>query len=456
MPSGRGTRSWLFLLGQVAAILFVAVCLQVVADRTNRRLDLTTAHSLTLSSLTQQMLDELTEPLRLTVFYDRGNRGHYAAVVKRLAAASPHVSFALYDLDRYPERARSLGVREYGRAVVEYGGRRIVVPAETEEQVTGGMRKVVRGRARRVGYLVGHGERDPGGKGESYRRLAAVLESENYVLEPLVLEEGPVPETTDVLVAAGPTRDLSPEAIERLGAYVRRGGSVLLLLDPGSLPRVAALLATLGVALGDDLVVDRERRILATDGLAAVVEFFKQGNAITGSAASPIDAGVVLPSARTVSVAWEPPGVRAESIARTGDSAWAMADAERARRGDAPSAAANDRPGPLDVMVMVEVSTAGAPSGRVVVVGDADFASDAYLDMLGNANLALNAVAWLARDDALVGDHDQQAPEVPRPLSPLVLTDAQSRTLLLAIAVVQPALVLALGALVVGRRRWQG
>jgi hypothetical protein len=45
---------------------------------------------------------------------------------------------------------------------------------------------------------------------------------------------------------------------------------------------------------------------------------------------------------------------------------------------------------------------------------------------------------------------------VQRPLSPLVLTEAQSRGLLLALVVVQPVLVLALGAVVVGTRRWRG
>ena len=89
-------------------------------------------------------------------------------------------------------------------------------------------------------------------------------------------------------------------------------------------------------------------------------------------------------------------------------------------------------------------------------VGDADFASDAYYDLLGNANLVLNAIAWLAREDALEGAREKQIPEIERPLSPLVLTEAQSRQLLIAMVVVQPVLVLALGVGVVARRRWRG
>ena len=90
-----------------------------------------------------------------------------------------------------------------------------------------------------------------------------------------------------------------------------------MLLDPAALPGLSAFLASLGVTLGDDFVVDRERRILGTDGLAAVVELFKRGNPITDAPGNPIESGVVLPSARTVDVSREVPGVDADSIART-------------------------------------------------------------------------------------------------------------------------------------------
>jgi ABC-type uncharacterized transport system involved in gliding motility auxiliary subunit len=456
MRAGRAVRGWLQLVAQLAALLFVAVCLQVVADRTNRRFDLTAGKTLTLTPVMQQVLGELTAPLHITVFYDRGNRGRYASLVKRLSTASSHVVPALYDFDRYPERARSLGVDGYGRAVLEYDGRRVVVPATSEAELTGGILRVVRGRPRKLGFVVGHEERGPAGGGESYRRLATALEAENYVLDPLVLEEGDVPATMDVLLVAGPHRDLSPQAVDRLAAYLQGGGSVLLLLDPAPLTNLSAMLARFGVILGDDLVVDPDRRILATDGAAAVVEFFKQDNPITGSAASPIDEGVVLPSARTVTATDAPAGVLVESIARTGDSAWAMADADRARRGEPPSAAAHDRQGPLDVMVRLQVPGPGGHDGRMVIIGDADFASDAYYDLLGNANLVLNAIAWLAREDVLEGEREKQMPEVERPLSPLVLTEAESRHLLLAMVVVQPLLVLGLGVGVVGLRRWRG
>jgi hypothetical protein len=233
-----------------------------------------------------------------------------------------------------------------------------------------------------------------------------------------------------------------------------------MLLDPASLPNVRALLAGLGIVLHDDLIVDRERRLLGTDGLEAVVELFKRGNPISEAASNPIESGAVLPSARTVDVVGDAPGTHADSIARTASSAWAVTDLERARRGDEPSRAKGDTPGPLSVMVMAEVSARGnggaRRAGRLVVVGDADFASDAYLDLLGNRDLALNAIAWVAAEDALAGERPKNVPEVIRPLSPLVLTTGRARTMFLVAVVLQPAVVLLAGAILVGARRRRG
>jgi ABC-type uncharacterized transport system involved in gliding motility auxiliary subunit len=109
-------------------------------------------------------------------------------------------------------------------------------------------------------------------------------------------------------------------------------------------------------------------------------------------------------------------------------------------------------------MVMAEVGggTDGRPPGRLVVIGDADLASDAYLDLLGNRDLVMNAAAWLGGDPDLAATRPAQVPEVLRPLSPVVLTTRQAHALFAATVVAPPALVLLLGVAVVARRRRWG
>src|SRR5439155_18478 len=234
MALTRAARSWSQLVLQVLLLLTGLGLLQVVAERTNHRFDLTPGRELSLSPVTQKVLGQAREPLRITVFFRRGTKEQYAQLLERLRVLNRKVEFELYDLDRYP----------------------------------------------------------------------------------------------------------------------KGGGGVLLFLDPAPLPNLTRFLASTGIRLGDDFVVDREKRVLGTDGLAAVVELFKQGNPVSDPSANPIQSGAVLPSARTVDVAAEGPGVDAESIARTAPTAWAMADPARAQRGAEPSKAHHDTPGSASVVVM--------------------------------------------------------------------------------------------------------
>ncbi len=455
MLGSRAARSWSQLALQVVLLLVGLGLLQVVAERTNTRFDLTPGRGLSLSSVTQKVLAEVTGPLKITVFFSRGSRAQYTDVLERFRAANPSIEVELYDLDRYPDRARILGVTQYGHAAIEYAGNHGVVAAASEEQLAGGILRVLRGERRRVVFTAGHGERAPGGGQESYTRLVSALEAENWAPEGVTLLDASLPANTALVIVAGPKRDFLPQELDQLARHLRAGGGLMMLLDPERLPNVSAFLGSMGIRLGDDFVVDRERRVLGTDGLAAVVELFKRENPITEPAGHPIDSGVILPSARTVDAAGEVPGVDAESIAQTSPSAWVMADPARARRGEEPSQAHADTPGPAPVVVMAEVGI-GSPRGRLVVVGDADFASDAYLDLLGNRDLALNSVAWAGGEQALGGERAKQVPEIMRPLSPLVLTARQARAIFVAGVMVEPGLVLLAGLVVVGLRRRGG
>jgi ABC-type uncharacterized transport system involved in gliding motility auxiliary subunit len=84
------------------------------------------------------------------------------------------------------------------------------------------------------------------------------------------------------------------------------------------------------------------------------------------------------------------------------------------------------------------------------VLGDADFASNAFIDYLGNKDLVVNAMNWLARDDSLMAARAQQK-ETGR--EQFFVTDAQGRMAFWLAAVVQPALFFALGIAAFVRRR---
>ena len=61
----------------------------------------------------------------------------------------------------------------------------------------------------------------------------------------------------------------------------------------------------------------------------------------------------------------------------------------------------------------------GKGEQRVVVTGDGDFLSNAYLGNGGNLMLGLNIFNWLAHDDSYISINPRPAPDLSLILSPL-------------------------------------
>jgi hypothetical protein len=95
--------------------------------------------------------------------------------------------------------------------------------------------------------------------GHGLGRLRRALEAQGYVARKLVLAtEGDVPTGCTLLVAANPRTTFLPAESAAFRAYLRRGGSALLLLDLGFVlePGLARLVAELGVRPEQEVVVD--------------------------------------------------------------------------------------------------------------------------------------------------------------------------------------------------------
>jgi len=95
-----------------------------------------------------------------------------------------------------------------------------------------------------------------------------------------------------------------------------------------------------------------------------------------------------------------------------------------------------------------------APEGRkdakarVVVVGDSDFATNAFVNLSGNKDLFLNTLSWLAEEENLIAIRPKE-----RANTPIFLTAAQGQVLFWLPVVVVPAVLLVSGTSVVLRRR---
>jgi len=238
------------------------------------------------------------------------------------------------------------------------------------------------------------------------------------------------------------------------------------MLDPYSAPGLVTFLKSYNIMVGDNMVVDKESKLLAGDVFSPVVPLYGR-HPITLD----FDAATVFPLVTSVEPIDPPVNDRADvkPLALTTPESWAETNRESIKQGAVYFQEWEDKKGPVSIAMVGELSTARqatdmagagagpvktAPPGRMVVCGDSDFASNLYFTVLGNKDFFLNIVSWLAEAEELISIRHKK--EESYPFSPLFLTENQKTLLFWCSVVLQPLIILSIGIVVYVRRKMRG
>jgi len=440
----RGARRLPALVVGTIGLIGCAGLVLLLTYRHTLRIDLTPERTYTLSPHAQRILGGLDREVRVTAFVRSADprTPFLKDLLWRVVNASRRVHYDFVDLNRSPALARQYGIERYGALVVESDGHRRDISNPSEGTLVSAVLAVTRPSQRVAYFLTGHGEHAPT---DSDRKLgcssaARALEEDLFVVRelPLVGPDG-VPADATAVVVAGPRKDLLPDEAKRLDAYLDRGGALLLLVDPESPPSFAAIAARRGITPLDAVVVDPERRLAAGEGVTILVSGLTSSFLVSGT----LEAPPVFSRARPLELATGS-GPTAIGFLHSGAASYAVPAGQ-------PLDAATG-PGRAQIVgaAVVMPTRDGAKPGRLIVLGDADFATNAFVDYLGNRDLLVNSVNWLAREESLIAARAQQK-EAGR--EQFFVTETQGRMAFWLAAVVQPAIFFAFAIYVFVRRR---
>ena len=449
---------WLNAFWGGILVLAILGMVNFLADRYPHRLDLTEGGLHSLAPLTVETLEALEKDVEALAFMEGGENEELRGLLEQYAVhGGGRFEFEFVDPDRDPVRTQEHGVRAYNTLVVAAGAERLSLTELTEKEITNAMLKVLRDRRERVCFTVGHGERGSGDLESDLGRLAGRLREIDYVVrDSLFLAREPrVPDDCRVLIVAGPRTPFLAHEVDAIRSYLGRGGSLLLLADALQQSGLEGLAREWGVVTGDDFVIDTSGigSLFGLDFTIPVVTTYDGGHPIVrhhrGGVMTfyELARSVGLDSAAVAAVP-----AAAAVLARTSSSSWAESDLSVLREtggGGERTVSLDDadRRGPVGLGAAVADTVGG---GRLVVFGDADFASNRYFDAQGNGDLALNAVSWLAEDEALISIR----PREPG-FNPIALTEAQSEWIFWITVILYPAAIAVAGFFVVSRSgRW--
>ncbi|MDE3178324.1 MAG: GldG family protein, partial [Acidobacteriota bacterium] len=244
---GRGRsalRGANFVVYTVVVLAIVVLCNWFVS-RNDHHLDLTPNKKFSLSPETKKLLKGLDTPVTLYDFDRQNAFGQQRDLLRLYSSASNKVSVKYVDPNRDPALAKRFGVQNTGSIYVASGARHMQASDTTEAGITNALIRLLKGE-KTIYFVSGQGERDPSDTGrDGYSDFKQALDNENSQVKSLVLlQTMKIPADCSILVIAGPKNDYLPQEVSVIENYLKDGGRLLMMLDPGvALPNLSKLLA---------------------------------------------------------------------------------------------------------------------------------------------------------------------------------------------------------------------
>ncbi len=463
-------------------VLAVLLLLYSLAMQHNQRFDVTQAKRFTLAEQSIKLLQGLQHPIKVIGFYSLAERDRetFTDLIKQYAQHTDKLAYEVVDPDRQPALAKQYDITADNTVVVEGNGKKEKISRVEEAALTNAILKVTRNTKKVVYFVTGHGEpalTDSDRTGYSVAKQA--LEEQNYTVQELVLARQPqVPDDAAVVIVAGPRKDLQEAESETLIAFLNRGGHLFLMLDAyvdlDTVPALAAFVKRYGFELSNDIVIEADPRLrpVGGDPTIPLVIAYEQ-HPITRAL---VNIQTLFPGVRSVQVAKElPEGVKVQALAFTSAESWAETDLKAfpkaLQEGRLEFDKEHGRLGPISIVAVANITTTvhsnneetprqasidkddASRTAKMVVFGSSKFANNTHFPIpaLGNGDLFLNTVSWLAEEEDLIAIR----PRKGGGSGPVMLTVAQARVIFWLPVVLLPLGVFASGAVVFIRRKWQ-
>lgn len=460
MRVSASTKWQLRLQNLVFMVLFIVivVLLGYLSTRYNITADWTASGRNTLSTASGRLLETLDQPVRLRAFVrDDATaeelRKHIKDIVSRYQRIKSDISIEFVNPELEPQLTRDLGIRVEGEIIVYYKQRSEHVQRISEQNLSNALQRLSRSGDRFVVLLQGHGERSHRGKANhDIGDFAKQLQAKGFKLQTINLATTPsIPTNTAMLVIASPQVNLLPGEATLISKYLDQGGNLLWMAEPGETHGLDSIAEQLGIEFHPGMIVDPTTQLLGLrDPRFTVITEY--GVHPTTQA---FDNVTLYPQAVAMDIE-ENDDWQVQPLLITAANSWAETGE---LSGQLELNAGEDISGPLTLAVALtrerndadknaDKTQERSPEQRIIVIGDGDFISNAYLGNAGNLDLGLNLFNWLSRDDTLI--------DIPAKISSdrtLELSTVESAVIGLGFLFALPLLLLTSGLIIWWRRR---
>ena len=415
--------------------------------------DWTNNNKNTLSDISVKLLQQIPAPITITTFIPDGNlisnRQYIQELVAKYKKHKENITLNIINPDVAPDLVRRLKVTNYGEVVIEYEGRNEHIRQQLNEQtLTNTLQRLLRQGERRILFVSGHGERKPNGKANfDWSNFSEKLKVKGITTGLLKLNETPDFQDVAAIVIASPQTDFLAGEVKIITDYVKSGGNLLWINEPGeSLFGLQPLADYIGVRFQPGTIVDPTAQVMNVNDPSFAIITTYPSHAITRDfqyiTIFPKAVGVdinnikddwkISPFLQTVPRSWAETGVLKGAIDYNADV---------------------DIVGPLTIGLALtrkdtKEQNTNLKKQRIVILGDGDFLSNTYLGNQGNLNIGHNIINWISNDDNFIAIPSSNAVD-----KQLNISDLFGALIGLFFLVVLPLSLLISGTLIWYKRR---
>ena len=328
-----------------------------------------------------------------------------------------------------PQRAKLEGIEYSGLLKVNVGERSEIVKSVDEQTMVDVLQRLSRDKPHLAIFIEGHGERSPLTEtSNGFSQLSSILETKGFQLQPHnILRSQSIPADTSLLVIASPTTDYLEAETKIILGYLKQGGNLLWLHEPGPLFGLDDIEQTLGLEMHEGTVVDANVDLQAMLGIKhpAVIAVIDYGpSELTREL--PAHTLFPFPTAILRDEMIKDPSDEQNStwdyqplLISLGTSWLESGDMEGNVKFDIDT----DKIGPLSMAMSLSRKRADDSDveQRVVVIGDSDFMTNSFIGQGSNLAFSQNVFNWLSNDDQLLSIDAVVAPDTKLEMAPWLL-----------------------------------
>ncbi|MFN5989351.1 MAG: GldG family protein [Dolichospermum sp.] len=491
----RSTQSTTNALIATFSVLVILGLINFLGIRYHLRLDLTDTQLFTLSPQSRELVSNLPETMKVWLFTKEKN-SQDQELLDNYHRQSNKFKFEYVDPELKPGLVDRFGVKDYGEVYLEFQTKRQLVQRISEDErlseikLTNRLQQMINPKTAKVYFLQGHSEHPLSGSKGAISKAIQGLIDKNFTISTLNLAERPqVPNDADVVIVAGPQKELLTGEVTTLQNYLNRGGNLLLMIDPNTNPKIDTLLKEWGVRLDNRLVIDNSGESLQLGPATILVTEYGQ-HPITQDFANNIS---VYPLTRPLEI--DPvSGVESMVLLKTKPypNSWAESDQKSEKlefnedkdlKGpltlgvaltrkllnsptaiptptptaqNSPTAIPNPIPtaqnSPTTIPNPIPTTTTSpttAKESRLVVFGNSNFATDSLFEQQLNGDVFLNTVSWLSQQDEKLLSIRPKEPKNRR----IIISNLEANLLTISAVILLPLLGLLTGFIIWWKRR---